>query len=133
MTRVTTSVTCVRTYYPVGVKSTRCEFGTRIMPSPPFDIFEFEESPIPPETPRRLDEITVRRDGCVWRIHKNDADPFPSNPHAHNVESGLKMSLEGGSLWDGSRATGIRIATKHLVAIRDHVIKKGFGLPPKRT
>jgi hypothetical protein len=44
-------------------------------------------SPIPGGTLRRLDEVTVKRDGHVWRIHRNDADPFPSNPHAHNLES----------------------------------------------
>ena len=49
---------------------------------------EFTESPVPDETRRRLNEITVRKDGCVWRVHKNDADGFPSRPHAHNVESG---------------------------------------------
>lgn len=23
--------------------------------------------------------------GEVWRVHKSDADPYPSNPHAHCV------------------------------------------------
>lgn len=23
--------------------------------------------------------------GEVWRVHKNDADPYPSNPHAHCI------------------------------------------------
>ncbi len=43
---------------------------------------EFEESPLPLGVMRCLDEVTIKRDGCIWRIHKNDADPFPSNPHA---------------------------------------------------
>jgi hypothetical protein len=51
---------------------------------------EFEASPIPDGTMRRLDEVTIKRDGCIWRIDRNDADPFPSNPHAHNVESGTQ-------------------------------------------
>lgn len=54
---------------------------------------EFEISPIPTGTKRRLDEVTIKRDGCIWRIHKNDPDPFPSNPHAHNIESDLKLDL----------------------------------------
>ena len=35
--------------------------------------------------------------GEIWRVHKGDADPFPSRPHAHCVESnrnaGLKLHL----------------------------------------
>ena len=46
---------------------------------------EFDTSPIPNGVMRRMDEVTVKRDGCVWRIHKNDADPYPSNPHAHTA------------------------------------------------
>lgn len=31
--------------------------------------------------------VLVQKDykveGCVWQVHKTDADPFPSRPHAH--------------------------------------------------
>ena len=27
---------------------------------------EFSDSPIPDRTLRKLDEVTVKRDGCVW-------------------------------------------------------------------
>ncbi len=66
---------------------------------------EFDESPIPDNTYRSLGEVRVRRNGCVWAIHKSDADPFPSNPHAHNMESGLKLDLSNGRLWFGTRDT----------------------------
>ena len=55
--------------------------------------FEVKRSIIPPDCIQRLDEQTVVYRGQLWRVHKNDADPFPSDPHAHNVESGLALHL----------------------------------------
>ena len=72
-------------------------------------------SVIPAGTRRRIEEITVRMNGEVWRIHQNDADPFPSNPHAHNVESGAKMDLSTGE-------------KRRLLAIREQLA--GLALPP---
>jgi hypothetical protein len=95
----------------------------------PFD-YEFQESPIPAGTFRRLDEATIRRDGCVWRVHRYDPDPFPSNPHAHNVESGLKLDLSSGRLYFGARDTEQSINRKHLLAIRQEAESRGFVLPP---
>jgi hypothetical protein len=91
---------------------------------------EFEQSPIPDGTLRRLDEVTIKRDGCVWRIHKNDTDPFPSNPHAHNLESGLKLDLSSGGLYLGTRDTGKRISKKDLNFIRTEATLKHITLPP---
>ncbi len=65
----------------------------------------------------------------MWRIHKNDPDPFPSDPHAHNVESGLKLDLSNGRLWFGTRDTEKSITRKHLIAIRDAAAAMGFALP----
>jgi len=91
---------------------------------------EFEKSPIPDDTVRRLDEVTIKRDGCIWRIHKNDADPFPSNPHAHNVESGLKLDLASGGLYLGTRDTGKKVSKKDLDFIRCQAAAKKIDLPP---
>ena len=91
---------------------------------------EFAESPIPDRTYRRLDEVTVRKDGCVWRVHKSDADGFPSRPHAHNIESGLKMHLGNGRLFFGTRDTGNRVSTKNLDFIRTQLIQIGIVPPP---
>lgn len=90
---------------------------------------KLEESPIPQGTLRRLDEVTIKRDGHVWRVHKNDADPFPSNPHAHNVESGLKLDLSTGELYFGSKSTGNAIKRKHLLNVRQLAEQKGVALP----
>ena len=94
-----------------------------------FIEIEFPQSPIPADCPRRLDEITIRRDGCVWRINKYDADPFPSNPHAHNVESGLKLDLSTGYLYSGRNHVN-NISKKNLEFIRTQAGLKNISLPP---
>ncbi len=91
---------------------------------------EFPESPIPDGTFRRIDEVTIKRDGCVWRIHRNDLDPFPSQPHAHNLESGLKLDLSNGRLYFGRRDTGKSISTKDLKFIRSAAVNQNISLPP---
>lgn len=91
---------------------------------------EFEQSPIPDGTFRQLDEVTIKRDGCIWRLHKNDADPFPSNPHAHNLESGLKLDLSSGGLYLGTRDTGKKVSKKDLDFIRTQAALKNITLPP---
>ena len=41
----------------------------------------------------------VKFRGEIWEIHKGDLDLFPSNPHAHNYESGFKLHLGTGDLY----------------------------------
>src|SRR6266404_6153360 len=90
---------------------------------------EFEKSPIPDGTLRRLDEVTIKRDGCVWRIYKNDADPFPSDPHAHNLESGLKLDLSNGGLYFRRQFTEKKISKKDLDFIRTQAALRKVNLP----
>jgi hypothetical protein len=48
----------------------------------------------------------LRVNGERWRIHKSDADPNPSNPHAHCVagkHKGCKLHLGTRQLYAGSR------------------------------
>lgn len=81
-----------------------------------------EEDVLPEGTLRLITEETVRSKGQVWRIHANDQDPFPSSPHAHNLESGLKLHLGTGELFRKTQSAG-RIKCKHLKLIRDAVKK----------
>lgn len=89
------------------------------------DIFiqtiELDHSPIPDGCLRCLEEVQVKRDGEVWRIYKNDHDPFPSNPHAHNIESGLKLDLSNGELYYKRKNTGKKISKKNLSFIRGKI------------
>ena len=90
---------------------------------------ELAKSPIPDECTRMLREATIRKDGCVWRIHKNDSDPFPSNPHAHNIESGFKVDLSTGNLYLQTDWTGKRVSKKDLAAILSMAARKGIAFP----
>ena len=79
---------------------------------------DLDHSPIPAGTLQRIIKVSIKRNGEIWRIHRNDADPHPSNPHAHNVESGLKLDLTDGSLYLGRDFAGTKVAEKDLLEIR---------------
>lgn len=88
----------------------------------------FNESILPEDVPRRLDEEEIKHKGEIWVIHKNDADPFPSNPHAHNKATGYKLHLGNGDLYSyKNKPLDKRISKKYLLAIRDKV--KNITLP----
>ena len=59
----------------------------------------------------------IKYKGEIWEIHKNDWDEFPSNPHAHNYEYGLKLHLGTGELYQKRRFME-RIKKKDLLRIR---------------
>jgi hypothetical protein len=85
---------------------------------------EFDHSILPSHIPRSLTEQTIRCNGETWRVHRNDPDPFPSNPHAHNLESRLRLHLGTGELFDKRRVVE-KISRKDLLDIR----LKNFDLP----
>ncbi len=86
-------------------------------------------SPIPDSCRRRLDEVTVKKNGHIWRIHKNDPDPFPSKPHAINIENGHKMDLSTGDLYFGKQYQKT-VQRKDLLAVRNLFENKGVLLLP---
>ena len=87
---------------------------------------EFDESIIPDGVPIRLVEAIAKSKNEVWEVHKYDKDPFPSNPHAHNLQNGLKMHLGTGELYRKRECVG-KVKAKHLNAIRQQL--SGFVLP----
>jgi len=76
-----------------------------------------DTSLIPQGAQRSLVEQTVKCKGEIWRVYRNDADPFPSNPHAHNLASGYKLHLGTGELFLKRRFMG-KVPRKRLQAIR---------------
>jgi hypothetical protein len=86
----------------------------------------FEESILPEGIPKLLTEKTIKVKGEVWVIHKNDVDPFPSTPHAHNYESGISLHLGTGEFFQKRRSKGF-LNCKKLVRIRENI--KGHELP----
>lgn len=69
--------------------------------------------------------IKVR--GVIWEVHKNDSDPFPSNPHAHNYEDGTKLDLSNGTIYKG-RQPYKRIDSKALEVIQQELRQRGFQI-----
>ncbi|MBU2714340.1 hypothetical protein [Zooshikella harenae] len=85
-----------------------------------------EESIVPSDIPVLLTEQTIRAGGEIWMIHKNDADPFPSSPHAHNYPKNLVAHLGNGELYRKREILG-KLKKKDLVLLRGLI--KNVNLP----
>ena len=92
---------------------------------------ELDESVIPDGIPQLLTEVTIRSNGEQWRIHQNDADPFPSNPHAVRLGDGMKLDLSNGCLYRKKQCLG-RIKYKHLLLIHQKAKEKYITMPSLR-
>ncbi|SRR5258705_7871236 len=60
--------------------------------------------------------------GEVWRVHKGDADPYPSSPHAHCVGGadrfvGLKLHLGTAELYKGREPLGRYLSPKSFARL----------------
>jgi hypothetical protein len=87
---------------------------------------------------RKLDggwivEDDYRVAGEVWRVHKTDADPFPSRPHAHCVGGakrfvGCKLHLGTAELYHGSRPLGRVLAPRNFERLIELIRPKFPGL-----
>ncbi|MFC0776961.1 hypothetical protein [Flavobacterium sp. HJSW_4] len=89
----------------------------------------FEDDGIFPEGVKSsLREKQIKVKGEIWELHKNDADPFPSNPHAHNYETGLKLDLSNGNLYKKKNIDS-SINKKKLLNIREKFTNEGFTMP----
>lgn len=56
-------------------------------------------------------------DGLIWQVHKTDADPFPSRPHAHCISGpsrfvGNKLHLGTRELFSGAKPLGLYLPKK---------------------
>lgn len=87
---------------------------------------ELDESILPEGTPKLLTEQTVKVKGEVWVIHKNDEDPFPSTPHAHNYDSGISLHLGTGEFFKKRTSKGF-LECKKLKLVREKI--KDHELP----
>ena len=72
--------------------------------------------------------LEIKIGGWVFYVHRNDADPFPSQPHGHvgSPSSPLKVNVETGELFRGAVPTGETIGRKTLAALRQRL--RGAGL-----
>lgn len=58
----------------------------------------------------------------IWTIHKYDIDPFPSNPHAHELKQNIKLDLSNGDCYR-VRKLLYTLNKKNLLIIRQAAIK----------
>jgi hypothetical protein len=75
-------------------------------------------------------KVRVKFKGQIWIIHRYDADPFPSNPHAHCLEQNIKLDLSNGNCYR-KRDHLYTIKARDLICIRQEIEKVYKGeLPP---
>ena len=75
-------------------------------------------------------KVRLKFKGQIWVIHRYDADPLPSNPHAHCLEQNIKLDLSNGNCFRKKKFL-FRISEKDLLSIRElaNDVYKG-NLPP---
>lgn len=76
-----------------------------------------------------LREADFRISGRLWRIYRNDADPFPSNPHAHWVKEAWKLDLANGDAYLGRKFVGWRMPKPDFARLRRAAESRGIALP----
>lgn len=86
------------------------------------------DSDIFPEGLLILEKVQIKDKGKIWVIHKYDQDDFPSKPHAHQLDSNLKLDLSTGNLYKKKRYCG-KISKKALLSIRGKATEKNIALP----
>ncbi|MDI5898006.1 hypothetical protein [Flavobacterium yafengii] len=72
-------------------------------------------------------KVKIKSKGLIWLIHKNDVDPFPSIPHAHEYNSGIKLDFKNGNCYRKKELI-FTIKKKDLLEIRKQA-SKNFDLP----
>jgi hypothetical protein len=50
--------------------------------------------------PVSIQKLQLKRDGYKWTFHKNDADEWPSDFHAHDYDRRLKLDAKTGNIYD---------------------------------
>jgi hypothetical protein len=76
-----------------------------------------DEVPFVDSLGRVLRQKDYKADGQIWQVHKGDADPFPSRPHAHCVGGkhryiGWKLHLGTRALFNGPKFTNLYMHKK---------------------
>lgn len=78
---------------------------------------------------RYVSEHDYRVGGEVWRVHKGDADPYPSKPHAHCVGGarrfvGLTLHLGTAELYDKRKPLGRKLEENQFKRLIDLIQPK---------
>lgn len=76
--------------------------------------------------------VQIKSHGIVWKIHLYDADPFPSQSHAHQIDENIKLDLSNGRCYR-VRQYLKTIPRKELIEIRKQAASKFKGELPVLT
>ncbi len=68
----------------------------------------------------------IKMNGARWRFYKNDKDPRPSNPHGHNLETGDKMDIWTGKVYDKNNNLIDEISSKKLLFVQSKLREADF-------
>ncbi|KAA8485590.1 hypothetical protein BDE36_0381 [Arcticibacter tournemirensis] len=84
--------------------------------------FDVDENDIDwlPETSDTLEKATLHKNGRIWVVHRSDADPFPSIPHAHNYQENYKLNLYTGELYRKTKLVG-KMKKKELAELVEKI------------
>ncbi len=82
-------------------------------------VFETNEDLVPSQFVFTK-KVRIKSKGLIWIVHKYDADPFPSQPHAHLLERNLKLDLTSGKCYH-IREHVHTISKKNLLEIRTKI------------
>lgn len=88
-------------------------------------LLEFE---MPPEIEQVETKVKIKTSGKVFRIHKNDVDPFPSSPHAHFLDSNIKVDLSNGKCYQVKKHK-FTLKKKEFLDLRLKASELGVILP----
>jgi hypothetical protein len=71
-------------------------------------------------------KVRIKSKGLIWIIHKNDMDPFPSSPHAHQLDNNIKLDLSNGKCYKKKQLM-YTLKKRDLLIIREkaNMIYKG--------
>ena len=75
-------------------------------------------------------KVKIKSKGLIWIIHKNDKDPFPSNPHAHELDNNIKLDLSDGKCYKKKQLI-YTLKKRDLLIIREEANKKFKGELPE--
>lgn len=75
-------------------------------------------------------KVRIKSKGLIWIIHMYDKDPFPSNPHAHQLENNIKLDLSNGKCYK-VRKYICTLKKKDLLRIRQEAKKIFKGRLPE--
>jgi uncharacterized protein YlzI (FlbEa/FlbD family) len=83
---------------------------------------------IPKEIKELETKVKIKNNGKIFIIHRNDADPFPSSPHAHWIDCNLKIDLSNGKCYQVRKHIST-LSRKEFTEIRNKATNLGIKLP----